>query len=309
MSVFIVISGFCLMLPVIRNGGALKGGAPAFFRKRARRILPPYYQALALSLLLIWTLIGRKTGTHWDVSIPVNPGGIIAHLLLVQDIYGSPQINHVFWSIAVECQIYLLFPLLVLLWDRIGGVKTLVGAILASFVALHFLSHTRLSGLTPQYLGLFATGMFGACLATSANTEWRGWSERIPWWIITGIMVVLSGLSIHLGKAYFADYFVGFAAMALLVGATQTDHNPIRSLLSLRPLAGIGLFAYSIYLIHAPLLQVVWQYLLLPLHLGPIQTFALLASFGCPVILAISYLFYLRCERPFISLPIQRIDR
>ena len=57
-SVFIVISGFCLFLPVTRNGGLLKGGTALFFQRRARRILPPYYAAVAISLLLIATVIG-----------------------------------------------------------------------------------------------------------------------------------------------------------------------------------------------------------------------------------------------------------
>src|SRR2546421_13093474 len=42
-SVFIVISGFCLMLPVLRNQDVIAGGSITFYRKRARRILPPYY--------------------------------------------------------------------------------------------------------------------------------------------------------------------------------------------------------------------------------------------------------------------------
>src|SRR5580704_9768828 len=44
-SVFIVISGFCLSLPLIRDGGELRGGVKAFLKRRARRILPPYYAA------------------------------------------------------------------------------------------------------------------------------------------------------------------------------------------------------------------------------------------------------------------------
>ena len=45
-AVFIVLSGYCLMLPVARTEGAvLPGGALAFIQRRARRILPPYYAA------------------------------------------------------------------------------------------------------------------------------------------------------------------------------------------------------------------------------------------------------------------------
>ena len=50
--VFIVLSGFCLILPVARSGGALAGGAAGFYRRRARRILPPYFAALTISVAL-----------------------------------------------------------------------------------------------------------------------------------------------------------------------------------------------------------------------------------------------------------------
>src|SRR5438067_7057279 len=59
--VFIVLSGFCLMLPVVRGDGTLRGGAKTFFQRRALRILPPYYVAIGLSLVLIVTLIGTQT--------------------------------------------------------------------------------------------------------------------------------------------------------------------------------------------------------------------------------------------------------
>ena len=47
---FIVLSGFCLMLPALRDGYQLRGGFKTFLAKRARRILPPYYVAIVLSL-------------------------------------------------------------------------------------------------------------------------------------------------------------------------------------------------------------------------------------------------------------------
>src|SRR5439155_24453768 len=59
--VFIVVSGFCLMRPVCASGG-LEGDALGFLRRRARRILPPYYAAVAFSLVLIWTVVGSDSG-------------------------------------------------------------------------------------------------------------------------------------------------------------------------------------------------------------------------------------------------------
>src|SRR5438270_2616521 len=53
-AVFIVLSGYCLMLPVARDPcGRLPGGVVGYLGRRARRILPPYYAALGLGWLLI----------------------------------------------------------------------------------------------------------------------------------------------------------------------------------------------------------------------------------------------------------------
>jgi len=303
-SVFIVISGFCLMLPVIRNGGVLKGGAALFFKKRARRILPPYYLAMGCSLLLIWLLIGQKTGTHWDSSLPVTWKGVVAHLLLVQDIYGAPQINHVFWSIAVEWQIYFVFPLLVLLWKRYDGLKTTAGMLILSAIMVYGLGKTPLQSttyLTLQYFGLFAVGMLAAEIAYSKEAVWAERRARIPWAVFLAAAILIAAFLDRHQRGWIADYFVGFATLSLLILAARSANNPIKNILSWRPFVFLGLYAYSIYLIHAPLLQVVWQYMLHPLHLGDLTTFALLALVGCPLILGGAYLFYLACERPFLT--------
>ncbi|RYG91671.1 MAG: acyltransferase, partial [Alphaproteobacteria bacterium] len=127
---FIVLSGFCLALPIVRGDGTIRGGAWNFFQRRARRILPSYYLAVAFSLLVIFLFsINHKTGTHWDISVPVTLSSLLTHLFLLQDAFGDPKINHAFWSISVEWRIYFLFPLLVLGWRRLGAVPTTILAI------------------------------------------------------------------------------------------------------------------------------------------------------------------------------------
>ena len=95
---------------------------------------------------------------------------------------------------------------------------------------------------------------------------------------------------------------MGTATLALLVVSSQPHGGWFFHTLSGRFLPFIGTFAYSIYLIHAPLLQVVWQYFLHPLHLSNLWTFAILIGIGCPAIVGCAYLFYLICERPFVNI-------
>src|SRR5688572_16117214 len=71
--VFIVLSGYCLMLPIARSTNSeLAGGVRQFAVRRARRILIPYYAALALSLLFIagYPRMAVPTHTPWDTALP-----------------------------------------------------------------------------------------------------------------------------------------------------------------------------------------------------------------------------------------------
>ena len=83
---FIVISCFSLMLSVTKNG-YIKGGSLQFFKRRIIRILPPYYFAVAFSLVLIWLFIGSKTNTIWDASVPVNLTDVLRHVFLIHDFF------------------------------------------------------------------------------------------------------------------------------------------------------------------------------------------------------------------------------
>jgi peptidoglycan/LPS O-acetylase OafA/YrhL len=80
--------------------------------------------------------------------------------------------------------------------------------------------------------------------------------------------------------------------------------------LSFKPLVFVGTFSYSVYLIHAPLLQMVWQYVLWPVHLSPVAIFAALMGPGAIAILAASYAFFRVCEEPFMrQAPAKGSDR
>jgi peptidoglycan/LPS O-acetylase OafA/YrhL len=73
-----------------------------------------------------------------------------------------------------------------------------------------------------------------------------------------------------------------------------------RRLLASRPALWLGLFSYSIYLIHAPIVGVLDKYAFGPMDLSPFATFAITLALGLPVILALSYGFHLLFEAPFL---------
>lgn len=287
-SVFIVLSGFSLMR-------ANYHGALDFYARRARRILPPYYAALGLSLALIWLAIGHPTGSWWDHSLPVTWRGVVTHALLLQDLSptNDQTINYVFWSIALECHIYLLFPALVKLFRRYhplfaAGVVMALALALTNALAVTALGRIPGYGqyaVAPQFVGLFAAGMCAAALSVKRSRYANGWIAALGW------------LAVALGASRVAvpllDVVVGVATVATLLAAPKW--------LSWRPLAWVGGFSYSLYLIHAPLVQLAWQYAVRPLGWGDMAAYAVMLAVGSPLIVVCAWGFWWCCERPFMT--------
>ena len=331
-NLFIVISGFSLMLSVIKNDYSFKKGTLDFFKRRAIRILPPYYFSLICSLLLIWLFIGNKTGTHWDISIPVDYKGILTHLFLVQDFFtrSESQINHASWSIAVEWRIYLLFPLLLFVWKKGGPSAALLASIIIAIVAYFMLSFFNSvkpgidvisAGVNP-YIILFSLGMLAADVAYSNRLRYTK-ILNFPWLLLLIVSAVLLS-AYRFYKATVADatpnlthrisdVLFGLCCFCLIVACARAGNKKnisfwLSKALAFQPLVFIGTFSYSLYLIHPPLIQLISQYILFPLHLTTFTSTWLMASFGCALIVGSAYLFFICCERPFINMLKRRKD-
>lgn len=309
--IFIVVSGFCLMLPVVRNNGVLEGGLLTFFQRRARRIVPPYYFALALTLLVIASCLDRKTGTQWDISIPVTAEGVLSHVLFFHDFTETTQINYVFWSIAVEAHLYLLFPTLVWIMHRFGvtlATGAICGAVYTVIVLLEFYDY---HDIPPQFIGLCAYFVFGMACAKLIHlpvSEPRGFVARAPWAGIaltlvsmTALLCAMWGFDVAERRFALLDSFVAISAASLLIAAAKPNaFCLVRWLLERQGLVAIGTFSYSLYLVHAPILQLVWQFVIAPWGLPDAQQFLLLLILAGPASLGIAAVFYVLCERPFL---------
>ena len=110
---FLVLSGFSLAMSAARNGWQL-GDLGGYARRRARRILPAYWAALAFSLVIAWAVVRQP---H---SAEPTAESVVVYTLLLQDLISAPTPNGAFWSIGVEVLLYGLLPLLLVLCRRIG---------------------------------------------------------------------------------------------------------------------------------------------------------------------------------------------
>src|SRR5258708_40004174 len=121
---------------------------------------------VVFSLVMTWFVLAPP---GWAVP---NGKSVVVYGLLVQDVLpvGSP--NRAFWSIAIEAQLYVLLPLLLLLVRRLSA-RAMVGLVAAIVVTIGLLGphvplmNSALIKFIPDLAGLFAVGLLAAGIVTS----------------------------------------------------------------------------------------------------------------------------------------------
>jgi peptidoglycan/LPS O-acetylase OafA/YrhL len=303
-AVFIVLSGFVLALPVAGSPGLeLRGGLLQFATRRARRILPPYYAALLAFTAIILIVPGLRevSGTQWDNKLPVDTHAVLTHLLLVHNLGGDAnRIDGPMWSVATEFQIYFVFALaMIALWRLVGVEAAAAVGLVAGMVLQKVLD---LDGAHPWYIGLFG---FGMVAASAVKTGRPRLSTRR--WTTSGLVLLGAGIFIALFRRSFADEhlwivepLIGAGVAASLVSLVEAPASRVRDMLAHRRVVGLGLFSYSIYLIHSPIIG--WCNLAthnvdMPIGLR----FTMLLLVAVPLAIGISFGFYLLVEKRFLS--------
>jgi peptidoglycan/LPS O-acetylase OafA/YrhL len=299
-AVFIVVSGFSLALAPLRRGSTLSGGTGRFLRRRAWRILPPYWAALVFSTAIAASL----------AHPPLQTGAksFVVHALLLQDITGSWVVNGTFWSIAVEWQIYFLFPLILLLARR-RGIATAVACTVLLVFAAQALGHlgspfTKVHHLTPQLLALFALGILAVDLGQVKRAARLRPALVVLASIALGAVVVLAVVmgSVWMVRQYFTiDILFGVGVACLMAVMYGGGLPRLRRVLASRLGLFLGLFSYSIYLMHGPILGLFARQIVDPMNPVPLVRFALLLVVAIPVVLGVCYVFYLTFEAPFLA--------
>lgn len=307
---FITLSGFVLTAALLRAGG-LRGGALRYYAGRFWRIVPAYYASIALCVVLLLTLIGRETGTHWDISARWRWRSVLSALAFTPEWYGAGGVNHVYWSVAVEAKIFLVFPLIALLVRRAGLLATGLGIAATAMIGSQIVRAADGPDLwfwhqsIVWYYALFATGMLAAGVALGPDPRWSRW-RRLPWGLasLAGALALLAlaygqGFEAVMSQIDLVDFLVGLTVGSALI-ALVARRGPATRLLSSRPLVWVGTFAYSLYLVHAPCLQLVQQYLIFPFRLSRAGQFVAVVLVGYPCIVVASYAFHRLFERPFL---------
>jgi len=277
-NIFLVLSGFCLALPVIRNNNLMPQSLTAYFKARAWRILPPYYATLIIILLINCFFPIIAAGRHpLGLTFEIPASVLWANGLLMQDFF--PQLNTIngpFWSIATEWHLYFIFPALVLILRRLGALALFIAG---SGIALWLtcMKDPVLSGnlgmvvpQPPYFVFLFMLGILTAWFCHAQNYASRLLKTRLII-RITALLTLLglcsllwnfriiNGSNVHffLDHLHWIDPLCGLlGALLLVILSDLPQGHAARRVFELKPLVAIGGYSYSLYLIHIPLLAV-----------------------------------------------------
>ncbi|HXD31651.1 MAG TPA: acyltransferase [Pyrinomonadaceae bacterium] len=310
---FFVISGFCIHLQWAKaqaGGNAYEIKFGQFWKRRFRRLYPAYLVALALYLLVIALTVGIKvTGSFvYDVFMHV----VMLHNLDPKTAY---SISGVFWTLAIEEQLYLAYFLLLFLRRNWGWGPALI-CCGAARIAWFFLSH-----------GAWAIWGVSIPIPEAAASHWLTWALgavsveaafgviKLPRWCsnlwLGAACLVLAGAISQVFPVTDKDGFihrfcwlvlhpawgVGFFIVVNRVFEAEKKWRGSLQLPRLIELfAWVGLSSYSLYLTHSFVIMQGWRFT--PSHWPTLVSNLLLVT---PTTIAFAWIFYHFFEQPFIG--------
>ncbi len=295
---FIAISGYCLQMSLFNGRDGKIGSLSRFFARRARRILPPYYACLGLSILVCIYVTSTQHGMPFDQYLPLTSENIWAHVLMIHNLSAEwmYKINGVLWSISAEAQLYLLFPILVWMVAKFGRNLSLLTSVVACWAILQAFPNTI--KLYPWYLALFTLGIVAAHLAyRPLNSGVKPVAATI-----VGVASFAACLtSVFLDQPMpFSDGLIALSCASFMYAGSVAPHNFVTKIFGWRPVAWLGAISYSLYLMHHPIEQIVYVYRPSAIQ-GEAAIFQYLILVGLPVVLFGCTVFWFCFERPFVK--------
>ena len=326
---FLVLSGFCLYWPLVKDGDTkIEPSLGAFAKRRLRRLLPPYYTVLLICTL--GSLLLPRLGMSW----PEEGAGLSTvesfrsagwHLLMLHNLRPETiwTLDAPLWSLALEVSLYVAMPILVVVARHYGIVKAVGLAALVTLsyrVSLNaFMGGTAgwqnadfnqgytLSSFLPGRWVEFALGMWAATIVASKSNRqsclFFGTFSLICFVMATGLKLRW-GVFNPVSDALYASCFF-FLILRTSQGETSSFRLPVRAVLEHSLVVQLGIISYSLYLLHQPLLRfaILWS----RLHSTKVSFVMCVCVFlYIPIVIVVAYVFHVVVEKPFMTAPKKR---
>ena len=218
---FFVISGFVISYSMMNSGFRTKNYF-TFLQKRIVRIEPPYLLVLMLTVIFIW--VRAKSGLgQGNLSMP-DWKQIALHIGYLIPFSSYDWLSIVFWTLAIEFQFYLFFPLIFVLFVRHKTFRWLATVI---FVVFFFLSHSR-----AHFFYWSPVFLLGINLALYKKNK----IDKVELWSLFGLLSVFIIYKLGITIGIFA--IIPFLLILFEPG------------LKIRILNFLGRISYSLYLLH-----------------------------------------------------------
>ncbi|TWI54380.1 peptidoglycan/LPS O-acetylase OafA/YrhL [Pseudomonas duriflava] len=263
--VFFVISGYLITKKTVLELESQAFSFTSFYVRRVRRLLPAFVVVALVTSLMALVILLPNDLAHYSRSL-------IAALLSVSNVYFwhssggyfSPTADELpllhTWSLAVEEQYYILWPVCLVLGYRFLSRRTFTYLTGVGLLAAIVLSEWMARSSPDAAYYLLPARMFELLIGSVLAL----YGARLPaLGRLASEAVSLVGLGLILGAGFTlseGSRFPGLNALwpclgaALLIWAGESHLTMARRLLSLRPLVFIGIISYSLYLWHWPLI-------------------------------------------------------
>lgn len=273
--IFFVISGYLISGIIFR--GIVQGNFSFqdFYIKRIKRIIPNLILVLAFVLTLGWFVTTSKE--YLEIAANVRHSAFFYQnlsLMKETDYFGmAANLNpllHI-WSLSIEEQFYLLFPVLtILVWRLTKHFQHALGYFVALLTFSSLVGFLCISDSTVRFyfpLTRFWELGAGICLAYAeifCKFDIRNHSSKSAHWLSGfGFVLVIGSMMLHgiwpIAAPRLENVIPVLGTVLIIIGNTDAIIN--RSVLSWKWMVFVGAISYSLYLWHWPLLvylRVIW---------------------------------------------------
>jgi peptidoglycan/LPS O-acetylase OafA/YrhL len=272
---FFVLSGF-LITGILFDARGSQRFFTNFYARRLVRIFPLYYAFVLLRTVLLPAIISlHRTYPPITADAPWYWLFLSNFRFAAHPQAFNTNVLDVSWSLAVEEHFYLVWPMIVFLFDRRTLMKILAGVIAAALAIRVALFVRNPDGIATYVLTFcrmdsLATGAMIALAARSIGLATLAHRAKPAFFIALATVIVI--LSVH-GPEWQHNGLiqtVGFSGLAalfgsfLILGATSPPTAPLGRFLASGPMTFFGRYSYALYFLHSPIRDIIQYHVYKP---------------------------------------------